>query len=179
MVARDFGSDKRLVGYIVPNGEPPPSPAELQSALRTSLPEYMIPNIFIILEMIPHTPNGKVDRRALPDPELTSAENIEFSASHSETELTVAHLWQELLDVPYIGLHDNFFRLGGHSLLVTQLVARLRGTFPVHLPLNTVFEKPTVSALAEHIDILLWANQSLDSSSSDTSDKHAREEFEI
>jgi hypothetical protein len=129
--------------------------------------------------MIPLTPNGKVDRRALPDPELTSAVNIEFTAPRSETELTVAHLWQELLGVTNIGLHENFFRLGGHSLLVTQLVARLRNTFPVYLPLNTVFEKPTVFALAEHIDTLSWATQSFDSTRSDASDEDEREELEI
>jgi hypothetical protein len=179
VVARDFGSDKRLVGYIVPADESSPFPADLQSALRISLPEYMIPNIFVTLETMPLTPNGKVDRRALPDPELTAAENNDFMAPRNETEMTVAHLWQELLSVPNIGLHDNFFRLGGHSLLVTQLIARLRSSFPVHLPLNIVFEKPTVYALAEHIDTLLWATQSSDPSSSDTSDEDAREEFEI
>jgi amino acid adenylation domain-containing protein len=179
VVIRDFGSDKRLVAYIVPDAEPFPSPADLQRALRKSLPEYMIPNIVVTLETMPLTPNGKVDRRALPDPQLTSAKNKDFVAPRNETEMTLARLWQELLNVSNIGLHDNFFRLGGHSLLVTQLIARLRSSFPVQLPLNVVFEKPTVYALAEHIDTLLWVTQPTNSTSMIVSNEDSRDEFEI
>ena len=179
VVTRKFGSDQRLVAYIVPSAEPFPSPVDLQRALRKSLPEYMIPNYFVILETIPLTSNGKVDRRALPDPELTTAENNEFVAPRNETEITCARLFQELLNVSRIGLHDNFFHLGGHSLLVTQLIARLRSSFPVLLPLNIVFEKPTVYALAEHIDTLLWATQSSISTTMNVSAEDPRDEFEI
>ena len=93
--------------------------------------------------------------------------------------MTLARLWQELLNVSNIGLHDNFFRLGGHSLLVTQLIARLRSSFPVKLPLNVVFEKPTVYALAEHIDTLIWATQPTNSTSMIVSNEDSRDEFEI
>jgi amino acid adenylation domain-containing protein len=179
VVARDFGSDKRLVVYIVPNAEPFPSPADLQRAIRKSLPEYMIPNIFVTLETMPLTPNGKVDRRALPDPELTPAEDNDFVAPSNETEMSLARIWQELLGVSNIGLHDNFFHLGGHSLLVTQLIARLRSLFPVQMPLNVVFEKPTVYALADHIDTLLWATQPSISRSMIDSDEDPRDEIEI
>ncbi len=133
LVREDRPTEQRLVAYIVPrrlDGEvtPPLDEASLRKELRTRLPEYMIPQHCLILEKLPLTPNGKVDRRALPEPLSTgqgSRAGADFKPPTTKKEVLLATLWQEILGVPLVGAHDNFFDLGGHSLLCLQMTARL------------------------------------------------------
>jgi amino acid adenylation domain-containing protein len=152
--------DKHLVAYIVPSAEI--STPELQTYLRQQLPDYMIPAVFVLLDTLPLNPNGKIDRRGLPTP-LQTASDFPFIAPQTEVEQALAQIWSQVLGVEEIGIHDNFFDLGGHSLRATQLVSRLRQTFEIDLPLATLFEKPTLAQLAQVIeDILLAEIDALD-----------------
>ncbi len=148
------GVERRLVAYVVAEGEAPAAAAELRAHLRASLPEYMVPAAFVALEELPLTPNGKVDRRALPVPELSSGEGA-YEAPRSVTEELLAEIWAEVLRADRVGVGESFFELGGHSLLATRVVSRVREAFGVELPLRALFEAPTVAGLAERIDGLL------------------------
>lgn len=148
-------ADMRLVAYVVPERT---DFAELRDHLRSQLPDYMVPADFVALERMPLTPNGKVDRKALPQPNgTTTAAAIEFIAPETPTEKALAELWQGILRIDRIGTDHNFFQIGGHSLLAMQLVDRVRGRFGVDLPLKNLFERPTVAGLAEAIDALSWS----------------------
>ena len=153
VVAReDTPGDMRIVAYVVPR-ESIPDLNELRGRLKDELPDYMVPSAFVMLKMMPLTPNGKVDRNALPVPDHgdLALERV-FVAPQTPTEAVVAGVWAEVLRSGHlIGIHDNFFDLGGHSLLVTQVVARLRKAFQVEIPLRWLFESPTVAELAERI----------------------------
>ncbi|HEV7519446.1 MAG TPA: condensation domain-containing protein, partial [Thermoanaerobaculia bacterium] len=118
----------------------------LRAALLEHLPGYMVPALFVILPDLPLSPNGKVDRKALPAPEWRS--EAPYTAPRTPVEAALADLWQEVLGRGRIGVHDDFFRLGGHSLLATQLISRVRGRFGVEIPLRRLFETPTVAGLA-------------------------------
>ncbi len=145
--------DTRLVAYFVPASESAPSMEELRDFLKDQLPEYMIPSAFMKLEAIPLTANAKVDRKALPAPELSRADlKKEFVAPRTRTEHELAKIWTELIKIDRVGIYDSFFELGGHSLLATQLMARVREHFHVELPLITIFEAPTLAALGDRID---------------------------
>jgi len=125
----------------------------LRHFLREKLPSHMIPSAFVFLDRLPLTPNGKVDRRKLPEPENRyPGLETSFVSPRTELEKTIAKIWQELLRVEKVGLHDNFFDLGGHSLLMTQVISRVREAFQVELPIRTFFESPTVAALARVIE---------------------------
>jgi nonribosomal peptide synthetase DhbF len=123
-----------------------PSVVELQTALSRTLPDFMIPKNFVVLEFLPLTPNGKIDLRALPDPEIRGG--VEYRAPESVQEKLIADLYSELTGASRVGLDDSFFALGGHSLLAMRLVARLREALGVELPLSALFESPTVEGLA-------------------------------
>jgi amino acid adenylation domain-containing protein len=142
----------RLVAYIV--AEPEPTPASLREHLGRKLPEYMIPAAFVTLAALPLSPNGKIDRRALPDP---SREHVAVSekdvAPRTPAEQALADLFAEVLRLPRVGVHDDFFGLGGHSLLATQLVSRVRSSLEIELPLRALFESPTVSGLAARVEV--------------------------
>ncbi len=140
-------ADQRLVGYLVPVG-PMPSNAELRAHLKRSLPEYLIPTTFAELKALPLTPNGKVDRRALPDPQW-GHEVGRTQAPSSPTETRLARLWSEVLGLHTpVGVEDNFFALGGHSLTATQLVDRVHTDLGVRLPLRDLFAHPTIAEQA-------------------------------
>lgn len=140
---------KQLVAYIVPATAQTPSVNDLRTFLSKKLPDYMIPAAFVTLETIPLTPNGKINRRALPLPNLARpALEQSFVEPRNETEARLVQIWAEVLRVERVGVNDNFFDLGGHSLLATQVMARLQETFQVNLPLHTLFDAPTVAALA-------------------------------
>ncbi|MFC7440511.1 amino acid adenylation domain-containing protein [Laceyella putida] len=126
---------------------------ELRNHLKSSLPEYMVPSALMVLDSIPLTENGKVDRKALPapDPSVFVSEQ-EFIEPRSETEKAVVDIWADVLGLGRVGIHDHFFELGGHSLLATQLIFRLRERFELDVPLRVVFEKPTVEGMARAID---------------------------
>jgi natural product biosynthesis luciferase-like monooxygenase protein len=146
-------ADPRLVGFVVGRWGMAPAAPELQAFLRERLPDYMVPAAFVALEALPRTPNGKLDRRALPMPDLGQrAVETEFVAPRTELERRLAELWAQALRVDRVGVHDNFFELGGHSLLATQLVAKVRSTLRVDLPLRYFIERPTVAGLAEAVE---------------------------
>jgi amino acid adenylation domain-containing protein len=126
---------------------------QLRNYLEQKLPDYMVPAAFVVLETLPLTPSGKIDRRALPAP--VPVESTQgYVAPRSPMEAKLVSIWSELLGVKRVGIHDNFFELGGHSLLATQLTSRIRDAFAVELPLRNLFESPTIAQLAQQIDSL-------------------------
>jgi acyl-coenzyme A synthetase/AMP-(fatty) acid ligase/acyl carrier protein len=152
IVREDVPGDKRLVAYLTRKHDAPSSNQDLRRYLKERLPEYMIPSAFVVLERFPQTPNGKVDRRALPVPDRTAFEaHASFVAPRTPLEEALVSIWVEVLRVPRISVHDNFFELGGHSLLATQVVSQIRRKLQVELPLPTLFEKNTVADLALRI----------------------------
>ncbi len=159
VVARDLEhGEKDLVAYIVPTPGARIGACELKSDLRNRLPDYMVPATFVQLEAMPLTPSGKVDRSALPP--VTSANTLrdnEFVAPRTPVEEKVAEILAQLLRLDSIGAEDNFFMLGGHSLLGTQMIIRLRDTFGIELSLRTIFEAPTVAELAARVEASLVA----------------------
>ncbi len=148
----DFPGDKRLVAYVVARG-PAPAAAEMRALLKGKLPDYMLPSAFVLLEKLPLTANGKVDRKSLPAPELGSAVAAAQVAPRGPVEESLAAIFAEVLRLPvhHVGAHDGFFELGGHSLVATQAIARIRDTLGVDLPLRSVFEAPTVAELAAKV----------------------------
>jgi amino acid adenylation domain-containing protein len=143
--------EARLVAYFTSSVRPAPSVSELRGCLRELLPDYMIPSAFVKLESIPLTPNGKVDRKVLPDPEKTRPElDTAYMPPRSEIELKLVQIWEEVLGVRPVGIHDNFFDLGGHSLLAAKLFVRLDNEFGRLLPISVLLDAPTVRLLAEH-----------------------------
>lgn len=144
--------DQRLVAYLVGAPGTDVSDGPLRRFLEAKLPGYMIPGAFVRLEELPLTPNGKINRKALPKPNVArSAPKEDFAAPLSEIEKQIAKLWEKLLRVERVGRHDNFFDLGGHSLLVVQAQARLREAFKTDVPVVRLFQYPTVAGLAEFI----------------------------
>ncbi len=145
---REKAGERRLAAYVVGKEEPPPLP-ELLAWLRERLPEYMVPSAFVFLPALPLSPNGKVDVRALPAPERLRPElAATYAAPQSELERIIAAVWQEALAVKKVGIHDNFFDLGGHSLLLAKVHSRLREVLERDLSLVELFKNPTVSSLA-------------------------------
>jgi amino acid adenylation domain-containing protein len=134
------------------SGTAPPNSGELRSALKASLPDYMIPAAWVFLPALPLTPNGKVDRKALSAPQGFVGEQ-EYVAPGTATERTLAEIWSQLLDVRRVGIHDNFFGVGGHSLRAVQMVSRIRDRFDVELPVRQTFETPTIAELAADLDL--------------------------
>jgi len=150
VVREDVAGDKRLVAYIVADDEEVCSASGLRDYLRERLPDYMTPSAFVFLEALPLTANGKIDRRALPSPDGARLEGeTDYVAPRTPLEEVLAGIWAELLSIERIGVHDNFFSLGGHSLLITQLLARLLTMFKTELPLIAVFQSPTIAQFAE------------------------------
>jgi len=142
--------DKRLVAYLVKDGGQAPGSGELRSYLQQRLPDYMIPAHFILLDEMPLTANGKLNRRALPAvdssrPELKGL----YVAPRTPVEEVLAGIWREVLGVEKAGVHDNFFELGGHSLLATQVISRVRELLQAEVPLHLLFERPTVAGFAD------------------------------
>ena len=148
VVREDKPGDKRLVAYVVHDGENVPSIESLREHLKQKLPEYMVPSAFMFMDEFPLTPNGKVDRRALPAPEYKADETAEFVAPRNRTEERLAEIWQEILGVTPISVTSDFFELGGHSLLGSRLFARVDKVFGKKLPLATIFSASTVEKLA-------------------------------
>jgi amino acid adenylation domain-containing protein len=127
----------------------------LRRFLREQLPDYMMPSSFVLLDTLPQTPNGKVDRRALPAPEPTKREvETSFAIALTPLQEALAGIWAEVLGLTKVGNHDNFLELGGHSLLATQVISRVRDRFQVELPLRKIFESPTVAELSQEIEKL-------------------------
>ncbi|MBP5971508.1 amino acid adenylation domain-containing protein [Brasilonema sp. CT11] len=159
IVREDNRGDKRLVAYIVPHQHSLPTIYELRQFLKAKLPDYMIPQAFVILESMPLTLTGKVDRRALPVPDLYSDAWVglrteKYVAPRTAIEELLTQIWMQVIKVEVVGIHDNFFELGGHSLLATQLISRIRTMFKVELPLRELFAAATVGELAHLISKL-------------------------
>jgi len=150
VVARgDVGNEKQLVAYIVATHDPVPSISELRRSLRQKLPDYMVPSNFVVMDALPLTLNGKLDRRALPEPGKSRPDlDAPFVAPRTPVEEQLAQIWAEVLDLDQVGIHDNFLDLGGNSLMATQVISRVRDAFQVELPLRSLFETPTVADLA-------------------------------
>jgi amino acid adenylation domain-containing protein len=142
-------ADRRLVAYIVPAAGEATAASDLRSFLKGTLPDPMVPSAFMTLDALPLTATGKLDRRALPEPDPASAEP--YVAPRDAIEDAVAQIWVEVLGIEPVGVHDDFFDLGGHSLLATRVFARLQKRFSVSPPLRALFEKPTVAELARAI----------------------------
>jgi amino acid adenylation domain-containing protein len=143
------GGDPWLVAYLTFNRTDPSDPSDLQAFLKNRLPEAMVPAVFMTLEAFPLSPNGKLDRRALPAPEPASRERAqEYVAPRTPAEANLARIWEDVLRLDRVGIHDNLFTIGGHSLLATQIVARIRETFQITLPLRALYQAPTVAELA-------------------------------
>ncbi len=146
---QNLKSGKRLVAYVASAQNPAPSSRELRNFLKQKLPHYMIPSAFIFLESFRLTPNGKVNRRALPDPGESAPDHRDYAAPSGLIEQELARIWEELLSVRPIGVDDDFFDLGGHSLLAVQMVHRIDQACGQRLPLTTLLAGPTIKHLAE------------------------------
>jgi len=132
--------------------EKSPTTSDLRRFLQTKLPDYMIPSAFVALDALPLSANGKVNRRALPAPEATrQGSRAEYLAPQSEMERTLAALWQQALKIDEVGVNDNFFDLGGHSLLLAQVHGQLAAALGRQIPLIKLLEHPTISSLARHL----------------------------
>jgi len=151
MAREDTPGDLRLAAYLVASGELP-GPGELRRLLRRTLPEFMVPSAFVPLPAFPRTPNGKIDRRALPVPAGERREEGDsFLAPRTPIERQIADIWREVLGIDLIGVRDNFWDLGGHSLLATKVLARVNGEFGLNLPLQSLFLAPTLGELTEAV----------------------------
>ena len=152
MCREDSLGDKQLAAYVVGRHGKLNIPG-LQAYLQKRLPGYMVPGVFVMLERLPLTPNGKVDRRRLPGPKGAHRIHGEsYVAPRNEIERIIAHIWQEVLKIEQVGIHDNFFEVGGHSLLAMQVIGRLRSILELEIPLRTLFEQPTLEGLGQSID---------------------------
>jgi acyl carrier protein len=142
--------DKYLVAYFTVNRKQL-KVKELRTFLSKKLPNHMIPSAFVTLDQFPLTPNGKIDRKALPEPDFQENKPEEFIAPRNEIEMEIAQIWQQILKIENISINDNFFELGGHSLLATQVISRIKTNFKVELPLKYLFEFPTISELSDRL----------------------------
>jgi amino acid adenylation domain-containing protein len=168
IVREDVPGDKRLVGYIVAQQSPAPTSNELRSLLRESVPEYMVPSAFVVLDALPLTPNGKVDRKVLPAPNpQPSAKPVPdapkkdvpqsrtpepiagFVAPQDDLDIQIIRIWEKVLNVSSISMRDNFFELGGHSLLAVSLLTEIEKIYKKELPLSVLFQSPTVQQLGD------------------------------
>jgi hypothetical protein len=155
VVAReDVPGDRRLVAYGVAPGDAPTT-SELRAHLLESLPDYMVPSAFVVLDALPLAANGKVDRAALPAPEGRPELEQSYVAPRTPAEEILADIWQEVLGLERVGVQDNFFELGGHSLSAIKVVLQVQSLLEVELGVRSVFEDPTIEALAATVEGLL------------------------
>ncbi len=161
VVREDEPGDKRLVGYVVARLKETFDAAEVRQYLKHKLPEYLIPAALVLLDELPLTPSGKVDRRALPAPDQNGLQlaNV-YQPPRTPTEETLVTIWGKVLKLDKVGIYDNFFDVGGHSLLGTQVMSRIRSAFSIDLPLRHMFESPTVAEMADVITQSQWKQAS-------------------
>jgi amino acid adenylation domain-containing protein len=161
--------EMRLVAYLVLKEEWGDKKNEIVPSMRTllkqKLPDYMVPNAFVVLDSFPLTPNGKIDRKALPEPDFSRVIGEEFVPLQTPLEEAIGKIWREILGVDEISADDNFFDLGGHSLLATRLFVQLRNITGLELPLHLLFESPTIAELARKIENIQWAIAQISSNS--------------
>ncbi|MBD6620278.1 amino acid adenylation domain-containing protein [Komarekiella sp. 'clone 1'] len=172
VVREDEPGDKRLIAYVVSNREQSLTITELRQFLKATLPDYMIPSAFVMLESLPLTSNGKIDRHALPVPESREGLKVSFVAPRTPEEEILVKIWADILKVEQVGIHDNFFELGGNSLLGAQVISRLRVAFSIDLSLHRLFVSPTVAELAHNIEVLRIATEDEDTLMIDTEEEY-------
>ncbi len=152
VLAREDGNgSKRLVGYVVPEGS-----FNLETVvafLQESLPDYMMPTLWVMMESFPLTPNGKVDKKSLPEPDKAMLSAKEYLAPRNEIEETIAEIWKELLQVDRVGMYDSFFELGGHSLLAMRVISAIRKRFDVELVIKDLFQFSTINDISRYLEI--------------------------
>jgi acyl carrier protein len=161
IVREDIPGDKRLVAYIRPQPGQKPSHTTMREYLLSHLPEYMVPSNFVVLETFPLTPNHKVDRKALPAPMLVpvTGDTVSTIIPQNHVEQTLIEIWQKVLQISTVGTQDNFFDLGGNSLVAVRLIGEIRSVFNVDLPLINLFQSPTIIDISGQI-MAKSANQS-------------------
>ncbi len=148
----DRTGTKRLVAYVVTNKEKTGSVADLRSFLKETLPDYMVPSAFVTMDAFPLTPNGKLDRAALPEPEVSRADlRSSYVAPRDEVEIQLSQIWEKVIGIAPIGVTDSFFDLGGHSLLAVRLFAEITRVFGTSIPLAAIFQSPTIGEIATMI----------------------------
>ena len=183
IVREDIPGEKDLAAYIIlddinQNSEIPNlKPSDLRQLLKQKLPGYMVPATYTVLESMPLTPNGKLDRQLLPQIDTASEDlTVNYVEPRNDIEEALAKIWAKVLGKQQVSIYDNFFELGGHSLLATQLISRIRDALQVELPVSNLFEAPTVASLAKYIETVRWAakNQTTTNRIADT-----REEVEF
>ncbi|WP_013334418.1 non-ribosomal peptide synthetase [Gloeothece verrucosa] len=153
LAREDLAGNKRLVAYIIPHQQKENLIAELRRFLKETLPEYMLPSSFVILDAFPLTPSGKLDRRSLPDPEpIKNQVQESFVSPRNDLEKQLAAMWEQVLGLPSVSIKDNFFDIGGHSLIAVRLFAQIEKIFQIKLPLSTLFKAPTIEELAAIIE---------------------------
>jgi amino acid adenylation domain-containing protein len=175
VVREDEPGHKQLVGYLISADRDAPSSDDLRAFLKERLPDYMIPAKFVYLESLPLTPNGKVDRKALPAPSIQHFAAGNGGTPRTETAKVIAALWSELLHMDGIGIHDDFFDLGGDSMTAVALVTRLRSAFGCDPGLSVLFERPTIAGISEVVDMLVLTSRGVGSGTG----VGQREEFEL
>jgi acyl carrier protein len=154
VIARaDKQGDRQLVAYIVASEFATFIESDARVYLQGKLPDYMLPSLIVLVEALPLTPNGKVDRKALLAPELSaSTSDVDYLPPTNDVERVIADIWQDILDLETVGIHDNFFDLGGHSLLLAGVRVRLQEALNRDVPVVDLFHYPTISALARYLD---------------------------
>ena len=149
IASNDQSDNTRLIAYLIPHSYPSPTINGLRDFLKERLPDYMIPSAFVTLEKLPLMSTGKVDRRGLPDPGTSRPKlDTPYVAPRTRDEEELAQIWAEVLSLDHVGIHDNFFDLGGHSLAATRVISRVIQTFQLELPLKALFDSPTVAEMA-------------------------------
>ncbi|MCP5062018.1 MAG: amino acid adenylation domain-containing protein, partial [Ignavibacteriae bacterium] len=165
VIAReDNVGDKRIVAYVIFENGSIIDSNNLRVFVAERVPDYMIPSAFVVLNEFPLTPNGKVDRKSLPEPdqiEIQKSFEVDYVAPRNEVQEIIVKIWQEILRIESVGIFHNFFILGGHSLLATQVISRIKSELKVTIPLRFIFEKPTVEALAEEVEKLKLTSNEL------------------
>jgi len=159
VVREDQPGHKQLVAYFTLCSTDQVDLIHIRNTLKQALPDYMVPAALVVVNELPITPNGKVDKRALPKPDVDAYQVTEYVAARNDVEATLTRIWQNVLAIPQVGIYDDFFDLGGHSLLITKVSSRIKEQLAIELPLRTLFEVPTISALAEIIGAVQWQNQ--------------------
>jgi acyl carrier protein len=151
VLREDRPGDQRLAVYYVAREGYTVSVSDLRSHLHTKLPDYMVPQHFVELPSIPLTPNGKVDRKALPKPEAEKLTEKPYVAPRSETERAITAIWREVLKIDQVGIHDNFFELGGHSLLMVQVLSKVKDLIKQNVSMVTLFKYPTIGSFCRSL----------------------------
>jgi len=149
---RDADGATQLVGYVVLDGRNASSPDQLRKFLKLSIPEYMVPSLILVLDALPLTPSGKIDRKALPTPDLNLISRVPFAAPATEIERRLVRIWEKVLRATAIGINDNFFDLGGHSILALRMMVEIHNHFGHKLPLTALFQHGTIKELAATLE---------------------------